>query len=84
MQLRYKFLLLICEELASDTIYQTQNTNFLKNFNWLLEKYFLEILRDQKVLEKIFEYYKTTINSKYWQKNIGAVHGFVKFCEVGN
>lgn len=76
------FLLLLCEQTASNTLFQTDEIILLQNFNSLLIKHLKKLLESNSIKDKILNYYKSKLKIDLWKRNIGAIHGFSRFCQV--
>lgn len=81
-QLRAQFVLLLCELTASPTIYKinAESEYLLQNANQLLGKLFCLCRKCEHAY--IFNYYEQKLHKDSWKRQLGAVHGFVRYLEV--
>ncbi|XP_037911190.1 uncharacterized protein LOC119651609 [Hermetia illucens] len=81
--LRRLLILLLCEQTASGTIFQTKIKSYLNKLNGLVAKHFQRILHDdENVVDAVFDYYKGKLRRNHWKKEIGSIHGFQRFCQL--
>lgn len=70
--------MLLCE-ISSPSIFQLPHPRLIEN----VERIFKNLLKfDKEVEELIFKYYEDKLHKDKWKKQLGAVHGFVKYLEV--
>lgn len=82
LEFRTFFVILCCEQTTECKLYQTKNENFIKHLIKFSENCFEKLAVRSEVLEEAFKYYKEKLIKNVWKKNIGAVYGFSRFCEV--
>lgn len=82
LEFRKFFVILCCEQTTECKLYQTKNENFIKHLIKFSENFFEKLAVRSEVLDEAFKYYKEKLITDVWKKNIGAVYGFSRFCEV--
>lgn len=79
-ELHAQLVLLLCELTATPTIYQLDGTeSLLQNANQVLRK--LTSICQTAEENYIFTYYEQKLHKDCWKKQLGAVHGFVRYLE---
>lgn len=82
LEFRKFFVLLCCEQTTECTLYQTRNENFVKHLIKFSENCFEKLTVKSDLLDEVLRFYKEKLIKDVWKKNIGAVYGFSRFCEV--
>lgn len=82
LEFRTFFVILCCEQTTECTLYQTKNENYVKHLSKFSENCFEKLAVRREVLDEAFKYYKEKLIKDVWKRNIGAVYGFSRFCEV--
>ncbi|XP_034489186.1 uncharacterized protein LOC117792950 [Drosophila innubila] len=80
-ELRAQLVLLLCELTASPTIYKldAEAEYLLQNANQMLRKLMSICQNDEH--SYIFNYYEQKLHKDSWKRQLGAVHGFVRYLE---
>lgn len=73
-------LLLLCELTAPAAIYSLDNKYLLHNGDRLLQHHIKQL--PDNIDDKIFGYYRSKLRSECWKRQLGAVHGFMRYLEV--
>lgn len=81
IEFQTKLILLICEQM-NETDFQTDQILLRQNIIALQKQHFETLLSNKELLKEVFSVYKSKIKVAFWKRNIGAVYGFAKFCEV--
>lgn len=82
-EFRMNFILLLNEQTSSWMApFQTDDLSLLKHLDSLVDQYYARVMGDKGVLEKCLTYYKGRLTAAKWKRNIGAVYGYGRFCEV--
>lgn len=82
-EFRVNFILLLNEQTGSwNAPFQTDDLSLLKHLNSLVDQYDVRLLADKGVLEKCMAFYKERLTAAKWKRNIGAIYGYGRFCEV--
>lgn len=82
-EFRMNFILLLNEQTGSwNAPFQTDDLSLLKHLDTLVDQYYARVLADKEVLEKCLAFYKERLTAARWKRNIGAVYGYGRFCEV--
>lgn len=81
---RIQFVLLLNEQLAGPRAvpFQTLDPSLQSHLRKLFEKYYRGILSDKKTSKAVLELYKSKLTAEKWKKNLGAIYGYDRFCEV--
>lgn len=79
---RKGLVILLCEQSADNVPFKTDQVMLQQNVVHLTGKWLREILDDRCVLELALQHYKALIKVDVWKKNVGAVFGFHRFCEL--
>lgn len=80
---RMNFILLLNEQTGSSNApFQTDDLSLLKHLESLVEQYYVRVLADKNILERCLAFYKERLTAAKWKRNIGAVYGYWRFCEV--
>lgn len=80
---RVHLVLLLNEQSGSRTApFQTIDRTLLAYANSLILQYYSDLLSDKKIYCAVLDHYKTKLKIDLWKKNIGAVYGYERFCEV--
>lgn len=82
LEFRKFFVILCCEQTTECTLYQTKNESCVKHLIKFSENRFEKFAVRNDILDGAFQYYKEKLVKDVWKRNIGAVHGFSRFCEV--
>lgn len=82
LEFRTFFVILCCEQTTECTLYQTKNENYVKHLSKFSENCFEKLAVRSELLDEAFKYYKEKLIKDVWKRNIGAVYGFSRFCEV--
>lgn len=82
-EFRVNFILLLNEQTGSwNAPFQTDDLSLLKHLNSLVDQYDVRLLAEKGVLEKCMAFYKERLTAAKWKRNIGAIYGYGRFCEV--
>lgn len=79
---RKDLVILLCEQSAENVPFKTDQVMLQQNVAHLTGKWFREIVNERSVFELVLQHYKGLIKVDVWKKNIGAVYGFHRFCEL--
>lgn len=79
---RKQFVLLLCEQSVPDAPYKTDQLMLQQNVTYLAEKWFRKLIDEKCILEMVLQHYKTLIKVDVWKRNIGAIFGFHRFCQL--
>ncbi|EDW68209.2 uncharacterized protein [Drosophila virilis] len=82
-ELRAQLVLLFCELTASQTIYSLDAGDakqVLQNANQILSK--LASICQKAEESYIFNYYERNLHKDCWKRQLGAVHGYVRYLEI--
>ncbi|KAJ6633399.1 hypothetical protein Bhyg_16816, partial [Pseudolycoriella hygida] len=79
---RKYFVLMLCEQSAENALHRTDDLMVQQNIAHLIEKWFRKIVSEKSVLELVLQHYKMCIKVDVWKKNIGAIFGFHRFCQL--
>lgn len=80
--MRAELVILFCELTASPNLYTLENnTDHLLNNASELLKNLLSVCRTEEE-SHIFSYYEEKLRKDCWKRQLGAVHGYVRFMEV--
>lgn len=79
---RKTFLILLCEQSAENVPYKSDQLMLQQNVAHLIDKWFRNIINDKCIFELVLLYYKSLIKADVWKRNIGAIHGFHRFCQL--
>ncbi|XP_075148536.1 uncharacterized protein LOC142222330 [Haematobia irritans] len=77
-EIQANLILLLCEICAPESLYRLDNSNLIKNAETILEKF---DTINREVEDLILKYYEEKLHKDSWKKQIGSVHGFVKYME---
>ncbi len=80
--LRVHFVILLCEQSADNVPFKTNQSILQQNIKHLTDKWFRRIMNEKCIFELVLRHYKTLIKVDVWKKNIGAVFGFHRFCQL--
>lgn len=81
IEFQTKLILLICEQM-NETDFQSDQILLRQNIFSLQKQYFFKLLSNNDLIKEVLVMYKSKIKINIWKQNIGAVHGFAKFCQV--
>lgn len=82
---RTNFILLLNEQSGyDDAPFQTDDQFLLQHIRKLVDKYYQNILRDKRIFDKCLDFYKSRLTVSKWKRNIGAVYGYGRLCEVSS
>lgn len=82
-EFRMHFVLLLNEQSGSwNAPFQTDDLSLVKHLETLIDQYYERVLADKGVLERCSAFYKERLTAIKWKRNIGAVYGYGRFCEV--
>lgn len=79
---RKHFVLLLCEQSAENVPYKTDQLMLQQNVAHLTDKWFRTVMDEKCIVEAVLQHYKTLIKVDVWKKNIGAIFGFHRFCQL--
>lgn len=80
---RVNFILLLNEQTSAWTApFQTEDLSLLNHLNTLVDQYYVRVMADKSVLDKCLAFYKERLTAARWKRNIGALYGYGRFCEV--
>lgn len=79
---RKNLIVLLCEQSAYNVPYKTEQLILQQNITHLINKWFRKILCEKCIFELVLQYYKKLIRVDVWKKNIGAIFGFHRFCQI--
>lgn len=80
---RVNFILLLSEQSGyTDSPFQTDDLSLVKHLRTLVDKYYQNILKEKTIFEKCLDFYKQRLTGAKWKRNIGALYGYLRFCEV--
>lgn len=79
---RKGFVILLCEQSADNVPYKTDQLVLQQNVSHLTGKWFQCILNDKNIFALVLQHYKTLIKVDLWKRNIGAIFGFHRFCQL--
>lgn len=81
-----RLLLILCEQSeqrVSSYIYQSHADDIRQGIQRLLhESYNLDLWTKTEMIDHLIAWYRQRITSKKWLRQLGAIHGFVTFCQV--
>lgn len=79
-----KHLVLLLNEQTGDRAapFQTLDKTILAHAHSLVMRYYSNLLSDRTIYGAVLDHYKSKLKSDNWKKNIGAVYGYERFCEV--
>ncbi|KAG4074300.1 hypothetical protein HA402_008709 [Bradysia odoriphaga] len=78
---RKGLVILLCEQSADNVPFKTDQVMLQQNITNLTNKW-LRVVVDERCLELVLQHYKALIKVDVWKKNIGAIFGFHRFCEL--
>lgn len=70
---------MLCELSAPETVYLLDRPELIDNAERILNKFPSISL---EVQDRILKYYQSKLHKDAWKKQLGAVHGFVKYLKV--
>lgn len=79
---RKHFILLLCEQSADNVPFKSEQLILQQNVKHLIDKWFRKILNEKCIFELVLQHYKTLLKVNVWKKNIGAIFGFHRFCQL--
>lgn len=79
---RKNLILLLCEQSAQNVPYKTEQLILQQNITHLIDKWFRKTVSEKCIFELVLQYYKKLIRVDVWKKNIGAIFGFHRFCQI--
>lgn len=80
--LQMNLVLMLCEQTAVNTVYQTDQMVLRQTLEQLMKEHFMEMLRNEQIFLDVLNHYKSLIKVNEWKRYIGAVFGFSQFCNV--
>lgn len=79
---RKNLIILLCEQSAENVPYKTEQLILQQNVIHLIDKWFRKIMSENCIFELVLQYYKKSIKVDVWKKNVGAIFGFHRFCQI--
>ncbi|XP_063706949.1 uncharacterized protein LOC134835884 isoform X2 [Culicoides brevitarsis] len=81
LQFRKNFIIVLCEQSTQyNIVFQDKDTDIEYTINNLFRNHVNKLCNeDEKLLQKIFEYYQSTLKKENWKYNIGALNSFPIF-----
>lgn len=80
---RANLILLLNEQCGDNNApFQSLDMDVVHFLRKLDAQCYREVLGDQKVYNRCLEYYKERLTALKWKRNIGAVYGYLRFCDV--
>lgn len=80
---RINFILLLSEQSGCRRApFKTEDKTLLAHLQSIVRQRYISILDDDIIFTSVLDKYKSKLRSNTWKKNIGAVYGYERFCEV--
>ncbi|XP_011213481.3 uncharacterized protein LOC105233192 [Bactrocera dorsalis] len=73
-------IILLCEINAASTIYRLSNENIQRNANSILQEHTPVNIADVENI--VFEFYQSKFKKDVWKKQLGSLHGYVRYLEL--
>lgn len=80
---RINFILLLNEQTSAwNAPFQVDDLSLVKHLETLVDQHYARVLGEKGVREECLAFYKERLTAGRWKRNIGAVYGYGRFCEV--
>lgn len=82
---RTHFILLLHQQSGhNEAPFQIGNESISKQIQFLIDKYYKQLISMPVIYDECLEYYKKRLTSDKWKRNIGAVYGYLQMYKVSS